>query len=281
MTKSNAKIAGTNLSPASKVVEKIPPGEIKFSDRYRFRVKVDRKGVDRCKAKLQQYFDDIAKGCTPDFPFEPLEVFRDGDGGLHIVSGWHRLTAAQEVDLEAIPCIVIEDHKEAVVAGMKSNRSHGVEVTDNDKALCIKKAVGELNWSNRMIADLIGCTDWEVRSVIEKNELRVGTQLVMGKDGKMRPAKMKRKEPKAQSEETPDGIPHGNPPPENSVVSSHLVKHIIGTLKTALELPEEGNQRAEALAKFVKSLQKDSFTACKYSREFVPLVMEEFRKNDD
>ena len=90
-------------------------------------------------------------------------------------------------------CIVLTDRLEAIQEGLKSNR-HGLRLNNADKAHCIKLALGESNWSNRQIADLIGCSRQYVDKIAKKE--RPSSQgTVTGKDGKQYPAGGKRNEP--------------------------------------------------------------------------------------
>jgi len=192
-------------------------------------------------------------------------VFYDGDV-YHVIDGWHRFTATLEVGLKEIPCIVFDDRKEAILVGLECNQDHGLPLNDGDKAHRIKIAVAEFpELSNRKIADIVNCNSRYVDRIVNKWDLRTGTQWIMGENGKMRLASKKRKEP-------------DNPPMTDSSVPSIPINRIIGELKVALKLPEADNQRTEALVKFVLTLQKDGFTVGKneHRKEFVQKLGKEF-----
>jgi hypothetical protein len=91
-----------------------------------------------------------------------------------------------------IACVVHPDKMTAMRAGLESNRQHGLPLNAKDKTYCIKKAVPALqDLSNRMIADIVGCSPSLVDKTVKQYQLRTDGQLTTGKDGKKRSASKK------------------------------------------------------------------------------------------
>ena len=268
MTKSNANKAGTSLSPALNPPQMIALGLIRLSSGFCFRNKIDLKAIDRYTAIIQKSLDDTAAGMEPVYPFnKPIYVFYDGEV-YHVIDGWHRVTAAQKLGLKEIPCAVFDDHREAIRVGLESNQNHGVPLNEGDRAVRIKIAVAAFpELSNRSIADLVGCNSRYVDRIVNENQLRTGTQLVMGKDGKMRPPPKKRKESEIPLSD--------NTPVKSPKESSIPIDRIIGELKTALELPQaDEEQRLEDLVNVVKTIFNDGFSNPIHRLDFKNLLEE-------
>ena len=266
MKKPNANMAGANSALASKTVQKIPLEEIRLSSGFCFRNKIDLKAIDRYQEKFQQCLDDTVEGAETAYPFnEPIYVFYDGEV-YHVIDGWHRVTAAKKVGLKEIPCAVFDDHREAIRVGLASNQEHGVPLNDGDRAVRIRIAVATFpELSNRTIADLVGCNSRYVDRIVKEGQLRTGTQLVMGKDGKMRPPTKKHKESAIQLSE--------NPPAKSPKESSIPKKRIVGELKIALELPEEDDQRAQAIIGVIATIMTDGFADTTHRQNFLQLLI--------
>ena len=294
--------AGANL--ASQEAQMIALAEINLTDEYRFRVRDDDNTIDHYAEIWQQYLDDIATDRESALsPFEAIVVLLQEDGTYIVIAGRHRFQAAQKVGLKEIPCIVLTDRQEAIRIGLESNRHHGLQLNDGDKKHCIKIAVATLSdkFSNRMIADIIGCSSGLVNKVVKKYQLRTDAQLTEGKDGRMRSAPKKRSKPvQSQGDATTDtGTPvspitapsveppacteqgestQGNPSEEVPETPSIPIDRILNELKIALELPQADKQRAKAIIDVITTIAADCFTdtddctADKYRGEFKRLL---------
>jgi len=187
----NVSKTGANSSHlvASKEVQKIPLEQITLTDEYRFRVQDNEKKIDEYAESYRQYLDDkTADEESAQYPFDPIHLIRE-NGTHHVVDGRHRFQAAKKTGLKEMPCIVLTDRSEAIQVGLGSNR-HGLPLNDGDKAKCIRIAVTEFSeWSNRRIANLIGCSSRYVDRIVKKENLRSDTHAVKGKDGKKYPVK--------------------------------------------------------------------------------------------
>ena len=165
-----------------------------------------------------------------------------------------------------IRCVVHEDRNEAMRIGLGSNK-HGLPLNGGDKKRCIEIAVKEFpDWSNRRIADLIGCSSKYVDKIVNTCELRTSSHVV-GKDNKMYP----RREPSEKTWEDPLGEPNEQQEPMKPVRKQIRVDdmadrtevpkdRILDELKAAWELPQEDNRRAIALTGVVETMMRDSFT---------------------
>jgi hypothetical protein len=139
---------------------------------------------------------------------------------------------------------------EAITIGLGSNK-HGLPLNRGDKKRCIEIAVKEFpKWSNRRIADQIGCSEAHVRRIVNVCELRTDTH-VEGKDGKSYPnQKVSIKPILVDDSANRTDVP---------------VDRILDELKAALELPQEKHQRTKALIKIVETILLDSFTGDSYA----------------
>lgn len=152
----------------------------------RLRVKEDAKTINRYAEVWAQYLEDKQKDRASPCPFGALHVFLE-KGRYYLTDGWLRYRAAQKAGVTKIACVVHPDKMTAIRAGMESNRLHGLPLNAKDKTYCIRKAVPALqDLSNRMIADIIGCSSSLVDKTVKQYQLRTGGQLTTGKDGKKR-----------------------------------------------------------------------------------------------
>jgi len=152
----------------------------------RLRVKDDAKTINRYAEVWAQYLEDKKMDRSAPCPFGTLHVFLE-KGRYYLTDGWLRYRAAQKAGVTKIACVVHPDKMTAMRAGMESNQRHGLPLNDKDKTHCIKKAVPALqDLSNRMIADIIGCSPSLVDKAVKQYQLRTDVQLTTGKDGKKR-----------------------------------------------------------------------------------------------
>ena len=153
---------------------------------HRLRVKDDAKTITRYAEVWSQYLEDKQTDRSVPCSFGALHVFPE-NGRYCLTDGWLRYRAAQKAGVTKIACVVHPDKMTAMRAGLESNRLHGLPLNAKDKTYCIKKAVPALqDLSNRMIADIIGCSSSLVDKIVKQHQLRTNGQLTTGKDGKKR-----------------------------------------------------------------------------------------------
>jgi hypothetical protein len=183
----------------------IAVADIKLSKDYCFRTEDCAATVTHYAEIVRQYLDDTKTGEAIPYPFPAIYVLRQVDGTFVVVAGRHRFLAAKDAGLETIECIVLNDRKEAIRIGLESNRHHGLRLNEGDMARCIKIAVAEFSeWSNRRIADIIGCNSRYVDRIVKKSQLRTGTHVVEGKDGKQYSVQKKCNKATQPQVDTPD-----------------------------------------------------------------------------
>jgi hypothetical protein len=241
---------------ASPETKKIVLSQIITDERYCFRVKDDAQKVAEYAELYEQYLDDSTKENAATFPLGTITVLRKGDDKFIVVAGRHRFLAAKKAGLAEMPCIVLTDAKEAIRVGLESNR-HGLALNSKDKAHCIKIAVVEFGgeMSNRGIANLIGCSSRYVDKVVKEGNLRAGTQLVRGGDGKM--YKVESEKPAETQGDTTD--------------TGHLVpEKAFAKVLTALKLSDaDDQQRVQSFVEIVKTMASKGFKDDHYRQVFV------------
>ena len=127
--------------------------DIVLSDDLRFRKSDNEKKIAEYAEKFREYLD----GEAANYPFDAVHVLQE-NGKNTLVAGRQRVKAAQKAGMTEIKCIVLIDRTKAIQIGLASNR-HGLPLNNADKTHCIKIAVPALlGFSNRMIAELIGCS---------------------------------------------------------------------------------------------------------------------------
>ena len=167
--------------------------QISLLKEHRLRVKDDGKTIARYAEVWARYLEDKKKNRASPCPFGTLHVFRE-KGRYYLTDGWLRYRAAQKAGVTKIACVVHPDKMTAMRAGMENNRCHGLPLNDRDKTHCIKQAVPALkDLSNRMIADIIGCSPSLVDKTVKQFQLRTDVQLTTGKDGKKRSVSKKKR----------------------------------------------------------------------------------------
>jgi uncharacterized ParB-like nuclease family protein len=126
--------------------------DIRFSG-TNARVKLDRAAV----AEYRQEFEDGS-------PFPAIAVYHelaaDGHDIYWLGDGWHRITAAAELEHETIAAEVVKGSKRAALEhSLKSNWHHGVKRTVADKRRAVDLVMADdvwKAWSARQIAALCG-----------------------------------------------------------------------------------------------------------------------------
>jgi hypothetical protein len=235
---------------------------IELSDDYKFRAQDDDATIESYADVLQQYCDDLEDGQSVKYPFPPIVVFREND--VHyVISGRHRFQAAKRTGITEMACTILTDRVEAIQEGLKSNRQHGLRLNNADKAHCIKLALNETDWSNRQVADLVGCSRQYVDKIAKK-ERPSSQDTVTGRDGKKYPSSVKRNEPVEDVEPVED-MPETAPPK----TPSNQNEPIIDTLKAALNLPVDTQTRSDALLDVFVTIVADCFKNNQVRRAFL------------
>jgi len=245
----------TYLNPVSNVQE-IPLVQICLADRYRFRLLDDEETIERYADMYRQYLEDSKTEFCPLGAIHVLRVedkwilpngavLRD-DYEYLVAAGRLRYFAAKKAGMQKLPCIVLTDHEEAMKVGLGSNK-HGLRLKRGDVKRCIEIAVNVFpDKSSRWLADLIGCDESHVRRIIKNGGLRTSPH-VKGKDGKTYSSRKEPCKPIRVDEDTADR-------------TEVPIDRLLGELRTALKVTQEGDQRARALTEFVETLMRDSFT---------------------
>lgn len=130
---------------------------------------------------LAQYIE-TALNATADgqpWPFPPVVVFMDSNGGYWLADGFHRIDAAIEVGIEAIPADIRAGSEfDALLFACSANATHGLRRTSADKRKAVTTLVNNpacKDWSNRRIAKACNVSDVFVAKVKEKLPAQVQT----------------------------------------------------------------------------------------------------------
>lgn len=181
MTKKVSSVeVADQCSDSVKAPEEVSLDDIIVDQKYQARVHgLDEETVEEYKAIYAESPEQMP----------PITLVRI-NGKLYLVAGFQRYEAATRALCESIMAIVIDgDEKTAMQEALGSNK-HGLKLSSGDKKKAIKMAVETFrDYSNTMIAELIGCSESYVRKVMdgEESQVRTGANLsdtVVGKDGK-------------------------------------------------------------------------------------------------
>ena len=184
---------------------------IQASDRFRCRPDEDANTVEEYAEKYGEYKEAVERGDNPDYPFDPIWIWWDGEQ-YHLVTGFHRRSASISAGMDKI--LVQEfngTEEEAMKLAMTDNNSHGLRMRYSDWKYCIGKALRLYPHKTAgAIAKELGCH----RSYAYKIEHELSTmgQLVKtdkkcGADGKVRTTQPKSKKPPAPIENVDGDAP--------------------------------------------------------------------------
>ncbi len=137
--------------------------------------------------------------------FPPMTVYFDG-GFYRLADGHHRYWAIKRRGYKTVTVRVIDGSRDdAILAAVRLNIQNGLRFNENDWekiiALVTSKAQWK-NWSNRRLAEALGCCDYTIRKYRPSNSVACehATEKRQGKDGKMYKAKKKSKPKNATTE---------------------------------------------------------------------------------
>lgn len=116
-------------------------------------------------ATVAEYLEVLNEG---DATFPPVSVIRV-EGELLLVDGWHRHEAYRVAGRTVIPATVRDgSRRDAVLAAIQANRSHGLRRTQADKERAVVALLMDREWagmSNRDLAQLAGVSHVYVGNV--------------------------------------------------------------------------------------------------------------------
>jgi hypothetical protein len=116
-------------------------------------------------ATVAEYVEVLKEG---DATFPPVSVIRV-EGELLLVDGWHRHEAYRVAGRTVIPTTVRDgSRRDAVLAAIQANRSHGLQRTQADKERAVVALLMDREWagmSNRDLAQLAGVSHVHVGNV--------------------------------------------------------------------------------------------------------------------
>jgi hypothetical protein len=155
------------------------------------RTSINEEAIQRYTAMMK---DEQGRTKLP-----PILLFRDDNGILWLVDGYHRTMATNRCQLETIRAIIRKGTKaEAIWEAAKVNSQNGVPLKQRD----FRKAILMLSESypdrsNSMIAEALSCTEGTVRYHLNQvrkimnlhEENSTENRKVTGRDGKQYPAK--------------------------------------------------------------------------------------------
>lgn len=174
----------TNGKP---VIKKIALKDIRI-DKTQSRVRINETTVK----EYAELLSDKAK-------LPPLVVFWDGKY-YWLGDGFHRLHAAQSLEIESMECNVHQGtFRDALEHSLGANAGHRLRRTNEDKRKAVEIALADAEWgqlSDRAIAELCGVSNNFVGAV--RTSIQVSsddtaeaakTGMRIGLDGKLQPAK--------------------------------------------------------------------------------------------
>lgn len=102
-------------------------------------------------------------------PFPAVEVYRDPEGHIYLVDGFHRHNSKKETGFKKILCEVKEGTlRDAILRSTAVNQGHGVRRTQKDKRRAVEILIADKEWkekSNNWIAEQAGVSEFLVRTL--------------------------------------------------------------------------------------------------------------------
>lgn len=131
-------------------------------------IRLDQGIQQRAKILDNGTVIDYAEAMKAKNVFPPVTVFHDG-ADYWLADGYHRIEAADEAGLEAIPAEIRKGtRRDAILFACGANKDHGLRRTRADVRRAITTLVMDAEWgslAHRAIADKVGCSDKTVAAV--------------------------------------------------------------------------------------------------------------------
>ena len=184
--------------------------DITISDAMQIRVAMNESTVS-------DYEELITEGAI----FPAVDVWKN-DGANILLAGFHRVEASRRAGLTDIEATVwnFDNAQDALSFACKTNATHGLRLSSGDKRNAIAKIIAiNPELSNIAVAELVGVSDHTVKAQRDTMGASAKPDKTKGKDGKMRPATVKR-EPK-ERDEIGDGETDA-PPPDTGMGGEYL-----------------------------------------------------------
>lgn len=115
--------------------------------------------------KIAEYAEMMEEGVE----FTPIEIIDDGKK-FYLWDGFHRYNAAVKLGLATLPANVKQGtYRDAFLKSLGANANHGLALSNADKRLKVKRALGDVEislWSDLEVAQLCGVTRmtvWRIR----------------------------------------------------------------------------------------------------------------------
>jgi hypothetical protein len=158
---------------------------------------------------VEEYADAVSQGAK----FPPVDVFFDGSTNW-LADGFHRFHGHRKAGCLDILAIVHTGTLEgALIFALRSNISHGLKRTNDDKRKCVEIALTKFaDRSDRVVAEMCGVSHDLVnrmRPQLSENDSSLPTPPRTGADGKSRKA------PKKKDTLPPDDAPAFAPATES------------------------------------------------------------------
>jgi len=165
-----------SVSTESKIVPAeivLPPGEIFVS--------LDKIYIDPAlfvrSHPREDVIDEYAQSASECACFKPIDLFRNGPPGFHILAdGYHRVRAFQRARKKVIRAIIHEGGQlEALRFALAANTQHGIRRTNADKKVCIRIALENFpDQSDRAIAALCKVSHPTIKTVRDELANAIG-----------------------------------------------------------------------------------------------------------
>ena len=134
-----------NADKEKTVIRPVPTALVTMDDNLRVRAKINNEAVE-----------DYAEAMKNRSAFPPIVVYRDSDGRLCLVHGWHRVEAAKRANVTTINAVLLSGtYSDALRYALSANAENGQRLTSRDKHRCVELALSEFsNLSDRRIATM-------------------------------------------------------------------------------------------------------------------------------
>jgi ParB-like chromosome segregation protein Spo0J len=119
------------------------------------------------QSKIAEYAENFKQ-------LPPISVF-SVDGELFLVDGWHRLGAANKLELTDVECIEVGSGTIVQACDMadEANLRHGIPLTpEQRRQVAVRFAQRHPDWSLREIATKMGCSAQSVKNWIENQSVQ-------------------------------------------------------------------------------------------------------------